>query len=115
MEITSATIGIPVSDLAQAQRWYEAVFELGGPDAQPIEGIVEYRVGDVWLQLSEHDARGSGGVVLRFGVDDVSAQHRRLAELDVDVSPIVHVEGAVDFFDVLDPGGTMLSFYTVVS
>jgi predicted enzyme related to lactoylglutathione lyase len=115
MQIMSTTIGIPVTDLNLAQLWYEAVFELEAPDLEPVDGIVEYQVGEVWLQLAHEESPVHAGVVMRFGVTDVVVDHARLEALGVDVSPIVHVEGAVDFFDVVDPDGTTLSFYTVVA
>lgn len=114
MDITSATIGIPVTNLARSQLWYEAVFELPVPQVEPVEGIVEYRVGDVWLQLSEEPGRATGhGYELRFGVANVQAHHARLRSIAVEVSPLVHVDGAVDFFDALDPDGNVLGFYAL--
>jgi len=116
MDITSATIGITVSQLALSQLWYQAVFELDAPDLAPVDGIVEYEVGGIWIQLNEEpDAPPASGVVLRFGVSDVALEHTRLELLGVDVSPIVHVDGAVDFFDLADPDGNTLSLYTVAS
>jgi predicted enzyme related to lactoylglutathione lyase len=116
MNITSATIGIPVTDLGLAQLWYEAVFELDVPELEPVEGIVEYRVGEVWLQLNEDEQPpAANGIVMRFGVTNVYAEHARLERLGVEMSPVVHVEGAVDFFDLADPAGNVLSFYEVIA
>ncbi|MDM4762812.1 hypothetical protein QT381_07310 [Galbitalea sp. SE-J8] len=116
MEVMSATVGVLVADIARSQLWYEAVFELPPPDVEPVEGIIEYRVGDVWLQLSEEPARRpAAGYELRFGIADVAAQHARLSALAVEVSPLVHVDGAVDFFDAMDPDGNVLGFYSIGS
>jgi hypothetical protein len=45
------TVGLPVSDLGQALGWYQAVFGLGEPDLAPADGVLEFQVGPVWLQL----------------------------------------------------------------
>ena len=116
MEITSTTIGIPVSNLALSRLWYQAVFELDPPELELVEGILDYPFAGVSLQLSEEpDVTATGDVLLRLGVDDVGEHHRRLSELDIDVSPIVRVEGAVEFFDFVDPDGHTFSLYTVHS
>ncbi|MFT4124351.1 MAG: VOC family protein [Microbacteriaceae bacterium] len=114
MRILSSTVGIPVTDLGRSQLWYEAVFELPMPETQPVAGIVEYRVGEVWLQLAEEQRRRPGeGFELRFGIPDVAAQHARLQSMAVEVSPLMHVEGSVDFFDAMDPDGNVLGFYSL--
>ena len=46
------TVGLPVNDLLRAMRWYQQVFELGEPDLQPADRVLEFQVGPVWLQLS---------------------------------------------------------------
>lgn len=51
-----------VADLERAERWYTALVG-HGPDARPMEGLVEYHLGDasgiqVWL---EPEAAGSSG------------------------------------------------------
>jgi predicted enzyme related to lactoylglutathione lyase len=116
MEITSSTIGISVSNLALSRMWYQAVFELDAPDLEPVEGIVEYEVAGIWLQLNEEKlATPASGTVLRFGVANVDAEYIRLYDLGVDVSPIVNVDDAVSYFDMIDPDGNTFSLYTVVS
>ncbi|CAN5244357.1 VOC family protein [soil metagenome] len=113
MDIHDTTIGIPVADLAMSQLWYEAVFELDPPEDDAVEGIVAYSVAGVWLQLSQEPESAHGGTVVRFGIADATSEHARLDELGVDVSPLVQVDPTVAFFDVADPDGNMLSFYTV--
>jgi predicted enzyme related to lactoylglutathione lyase len=115
MDIRDTTIGIPVADLAMSQLWYEAVFELDPPEDESVEGIVAYNVAGIWLQLSEEPESEHGGTVVRFGIADATAEHARLEQLGVDVSPLVQVDGSVAFFDVADPDGNLLSFYTVIS
>ena len=72
--MTSVTIGLPVSDLAQATRWYQEVFALADPDLTPAPGVLEFQVGPVWLQLTEGPpgsaAAGAAGPVTRFDFTD---------------------------------------------
>jgi len=71
MDVSSAAVGLPVSDLAAAVKWYRQVLELAEPDLQPADGVVEFKVGSLWLQLGEEPTARSGAqVVIRFGVDD---------------------------------------------
>ena len=110
MEVSRATVGLPVRDLSTAVHWYRQVLELSEPDLEPAEGVVEFQVGPIWLQLSEQGTTPSGArAVLRFGVADARAQRRRLEAMGVAVSPLEHVPGAVDYFDFTDPDGNALS------
>ncbi len=122
VQITSVTVGLPVRDLDAARRWYERVLELDPPHLAPVDGVYEYDLGAVWLQLFTPDADlpdpgiESGAdeeTVLRIGVPDVYAEHARLTELGVEVDPVVRVEQVIDFFDLRDLDGHPLSFYTV--
>lgn len=109
--ITSATVGLPVTDLDRAVGWYRAVF--GDVESiEPVPGIVELRVGPIWIQLfeAERDLVASE-VVTRFGVDDVGAVRDRLRDAGVAAGRITRVEEVVEFFDVSDPDGNTLSFY----
>jgi predicted enzyme related to lactoylglutathione lyase len=111
------TVGLPVSDLGPAVRWYQEVFGLGEPDLAPADGVLEFQVGPVWLQLSGAPVAPSGagaGAVTRFGVADAGAERARLARLGVAVGPLEHVEGAVDYFDFTDRDGNRLSLYSSV-
>ncbi|WP_162942724.1 VOC family protein [Cryobacterium soli] len=114
MTVTSATIGLPVSDLQEAEKWYRRVFELTSPSVEPAPGVVEFVLGPIELQLSEESTERSGAqLVLRLGVDDAPAEYRRLTELGLSLGPLEHVEGAVDYFDFTDPDGNPLSLYSL--
>lgn len=54
-------------------------------------------------------------IVTRLGVLDVRAEWERLRTAGVDVGPLEHVPGAVDYFDFADPNGNRLSMYTELS
>ncbi|MFJ3379093.1 VOC family protein [Curtobacterium sp. NPDC090217] len=113
MDITSVTVGLPVTDIEASCLWYGAVFERVEPDLEPDEGIAEYEIGGIWIQLFEDDQAEENAVIVRFGVDDVAAQHTRIGALGIDVGPIERVDGAVDWFDVRDPDGNVLSLYSL--
>ncbi|NII41343.1 putative enzyme related to lactoylglutathione lyase [Curtobacterium flaccumfaciens] len=113
MDITSVTVGLPVTDLEASCLWYGAVFERVEPDLEPTEGVAEYEVGGIWIQLLEDPDADDNPVIVRFGVDDVAAQHQRIAALGIDVGPIECVDGAVDWFDARDPDGNVLSLYSL--
>lgn len=110
MEITEVTVGLAVSDLASARAWYEEVLELDGPDLEPMEGLVEYKVGPIWLQLDEVDVAESS-TVLRLGVPDIEAEHARLTALGVEVDEVIEIPDLISYFDFRDPDGNELSLY----
>ena len=116
MDVTTLTVGLPVSDLDQAIKWYRTAFELPAADLEPAYGVVEFRLGPIWLQLSAAStARNGAQVVTRIGVPDVAAQRERLLSHGIDVGPIHHVEGVVEYVAFSDPDGNALSLYTELS
>ena len=113
VEVVSVTVGLAVSDLGAAVAWYRRVLQLPLPDLEPADGVVEFRIGTVWLQLGQEPTPpGAGRTVLRLGVPDVDEQWARLQAMGIAVGALEHVPGAVDFFDFTDPDGNRLSFYT---
>ena len=113
MDVTTVTVGLPVSDLGRAVEWYRSAFELPVAELEPVYGIVEFRLGPVWLQLSEEPTTRSGAeVVTRIGVTDVAAQRERLLALGFHTSELHHVEGVIDYVNFVDPDGNALSLYT---
>ncbi|MCE0456615.1 hypothetical protein NY057_16875 [Curtobacterium flaccumfaciens] len=114
MDITSVTVGLPVSDIEASCLWYGAVFERTEPDLEPEDGVAEYEVGGIWIQLYVDEQADENPVSVRFGVDDVAAQHARIGALGIDIGPVECVDGAVDWFDVRDPDGNVLSLFSLV-
>ncbi|MEJ5869166.1 VOC family protein [Pseudokineococcus sp. 5B2Z-1] len=115
MDVSSVTVGLPVSDLARAVAWYQRVLELGEPDVEIGDDLVEFQVGPVWLQLGQGvTARSGAEVVLRLGVADAAAERTRMVGLGVEASPVEHVEGVVDHFELHDPDGNRLGVYALV-
>ncbi|WP_130176167.1 VOC family protein [Cryobacterium sp. SO1] len=114
MKVTSATIGLPVRDLAAAEAWYRRVFELTVPAVEPAPGVIEIVLGPIDLQLSEEPPGRTGAqVILRLGVPDASAEYRRLTGLGLTLGPLEHVPGVVDYVDFVDPDGNALSLYSL--
>ncbi|EYT66145.1 MULTISPECIES: VOC family protein [Curtobacterium] len=114
MDITSVTVGLPVTDIEASCLWYGAVFERTEPDLEPEDGVAEYEVGGIWIQLYVDEQAEENPVSVRFGVDDVAAQHARIGALGIDIGPVECVDGAVDWFDVRDPDGNVLSLFSLV-
>lgn len=50
-------------------------------------------------------------VVVRLGVDDAPRQRKRLQSAGEVVGPLHHIPGVIDYFDLFDPDGNLLSFY----
>ncbi len=113
MDVQSVTIGLPVNNLEDAELWYRRAFALSGPDIVPADGVVEFQLGTIWLQLGEEPTGRSGAeVVTRFGVSDAAAQRECLIREGIGVGPLEHVPDADDYFDFSDPDGNKLSFYS---
>jgi catechol 2,3-dioxygenase-like lactoylglutathione lyase family enzyme len=67
-----------VTDLGRAQDWYTRLFGRG-PDARPMEGLLEWHLGDTYgLQVwSEPGRAGASTVVLEETDLDAAAAHAR--------------------------------------
>jgi catechol 2,3-dioxygenase-like lactoylglutathione lyase family enzyme len=113
MEITEVTVGLAVSDLVASRAWYERVLELGAPDLEPMEGLAEYKVGPIWLQLDEVDVTASS-TMLRLGVVDIEVEHARLTALGVDVDEVIEIPELISYFNFRDPDGNEVSLYQVL-
>jgi catechol 2,3-dioxygenase-like lactoylglutathione lyase family enzyme len=113
MKPNAVTVGVPVRDLEAATRWYRSALNLGQPGLEPMEGLVEFDLGPVWLQLA-HDPvhAGAEGMSINFSVEDASAEHSRFASLGLEVSEIQRYEGVVEFFALTDLDGNKLGFVT---
>ena len=102
-----------MKELAEAKLWYG---ELLGkePELEPAPGIVEFKVGETWLQLVEGRSRGTDWV-FRIGVPDVTAEQRRLNELGIETGEIATIPRVISWFDFDDPDGNRLSFYEMLT
>lgn len=113
--IQSVTVGLPCADLGRSIDWYCKVFELVAPDLEPVPGVVEFKLGPVWLQLGQEATTRTGAeAIVRFGVTDAEAERSRLAALGVPVGEVQQVESVLEYFDFSDPDGNHLSMYAEV-
>src|SRR3984957_19812440 len=116
--IRNVFAGIVASDIEQARLWYAGVFGRE-PDAAPMGGLYEWRLGDHCVQLVELDtvrhiqdlpAWGtSGASSITLVVNDaVSAAKAAVASGGKNVS---HFEGpAFQTWSVCDPEGNLVTF-----
>jgi catechol 2,3-dioxygenase-like lactoylglutathione lyase family enzyme len=107
--IEKVLAGIAVADLGPARSWYERL--LGSPpDAEPMEGLVEWHPTEGGgLQLNEDGERaGSSHATIVVGSLD-----ERLAALEAEgiaAGPIVGTPGLVRVVTVADPEGNLINF-----
>jgi lactoylglutathione lyase len=114
MRATSITVGVPVTDLDAAKRWYEQILGIGS-GIEPVRGIYEYEVSrGCWLQLFEGET-SSAENVFRIGVEDIERERDRLLSLGVPMPETERVEGVIAFCDFVDPYGNRLSLYQVLA
>lgn len=95
-----------VADLEAAERWYTTLFDRG-PDARPMEGLLEWHLGEAHgLQVFRDPARAGGsGVVIRVADLDGAADALATAGLGHD-----GVEGATHqrILRLADPDGNVV-------
>lgn len=80
---------------------------------EPAPGVVEFKIGGAWLQLSEGNTNVTGWT-FRNGVKDVAAGLVRLHAMGIKTADIKTILGLVSFFRFQDPDGNSLSFYQLL-
>lgn len=110
LNVKSITVGLPVSNLEKSASWYEKIL-MSDEKISPVEGIIEYQIGSVWIQLFEEKINVSENG-LRLEVEDLDKEFKRLKTLGVIVDEVMgDVPGIIRYFDFSDPDGNKLSFY----
>lgn len=110
LNVKSITVGLPVSNLEDAASWYEKLL-MSEEKLIPVEGVIEYPIGSVWIQLFEEKINVSENV-LRLEVEDLDTEFERLKTLGVIVDEAIEdVPGIIRYVDFSDPDGNKLSFY----
>ena len=99
------------ADAATETVWSRPASTTGARLATPVDGVVEYKVGRCWLQLSQGRCAASDWV-FRIGVDDVRAERDRLLGMGIEVSSIEEVDQVIAFCTFADPDGNQFSLYT---
>lgn len=114
LNVKSITVGLPVSNLEVSASWYEKVL-VSDEKLVPVEGVIEYPIGAVWIQLFEEKINTSENV-LRLEADDIEQEFDRLKKLGVIADEVLEdVPGIIRYFDFSDPDGNKLSFYWLYS
>ena len=108
MPIEHVLAVVPVSDIEQADAWYEALF--GRPaDNRPTPSMVEWQVtGAGWVQVTvDTDRAGSG--LLNLAVDALAATREELATRGVDTAEIQPVNKGVELAAASDSDGNAIT------
>src|SRR4051812_1554912 len=108
MEIRNVLAQATVRDGNAAERWYSKLFGRG-PDARPMDGLLEWRFGDAMgLQVwAEPDRAGNSSVVIT--VDDLDAVAERLRTAGIlDATPSEATSSRI--LPVEDPDGNRIVF-----
>lgn len=110
LKAKSITIGLPISNLEKSASWYEKVL-MSDEKLIPVEGVIEYSIGSVWIQLFEEKINVSENI-LRLETEDIEIEFERLKNLEVLVDEVIEdVPNVIRYFDFSDPDGNKLSFY----
>jgi hypothetical protein len=107
------TLQVEVGEAAAARRFYGAIFG-SGPDYEPHEDFLEWRVGDgeTWLQATV-PLRAPRPLLnrVRFRVGDLAAARQAVLDGVGDPSAIRTLPGVASFFDFDDPWGNHLGYF----
>ena len=108
MAIEHVLAVVPVSDLASADAWYEALF--GRPaDNRPMATLVEWQVTPAgWVQVTV-DAERAGSGLLNLAVDDLAATRDELRARGVGSAEIQPVNKGVELSATTDPDGNAIT------
>jgi len=107
------TLQVQVGDLDRAREFYGALLG-AGPEFEPHDDFLEWRVGDgeTWLQVV-----GVRGPVrplanrVRFRVEDLIAARAAVEALGTSVSRVTTLASVVRWVDFADPWANQLGFY----
>lgn len=108
-----AFVGVPVTDLPRARKFYEGVLGLK-PSSDPTEKNVEYAVGPGTLMIADYGERwrpASGGTMAAFEVDDVDAMMEKLRTSGATIAMEPMDSPVCRFGMVLDPDGNALMMH----
>jgi predicted enzyme related to lactoylglutathione lyase len=103
MTYTSVLAQSTVADLSAAESWYTALFDRG-PDARPMDGLLEWHVphgGGV--QVWAEPGRAGGSTVL-LAADDLDAMASRLAACGL-TNGVPEPGGGARLLRLADPDG----------
>jgi hypothetical protein len=83
MTFTRVIAQANVSDLERAVGWYSILFD-GDPDARPMDGLVEWQLGDAMGVQIWSDAERAGRSSMVLDASDLDALATRLSQAGID-------------------------------
>ncbi|MDQ6860334.1 MAG: VOC family protein [Verrucomicrobiota bacterium] len=108
-----AFIGVPVTDLPRARKFYEGVLGLK-PGSDVVGNNIEYDVGSGTLMIADYGERwrpASGGTMAAFEVDDVDALTDAVKTSGATIAMEPMDSPVCRFSMVLDPDGNALMLH----
>ncbi len=108
MEFEHVLAVAPVTDLETAVQWYTRLFGRG-PDNNPMETLVEWRVTDSgWLQVFRtEDSPGAGAVNL--AVADLDGAVSQVRERGLEPGEVLEASKGVRLSALTDPAGNTIT------
>ena len=103
MSFTRVIAQANVSDLERAVAWYSILFD-GEPDARPMDGLVEWRLGDAMGVQVWSDAERAGRSSMVLDASDLDALATRLGAVGID-HPGIQAVTASRILQLEDPDG----------
>ncbi len=108
MKIEHVLAVVPVADVDAAREWYTRLFGRG-PDNNPMESLVEWRLADTgWLQVTVDPDRAGKGL-MNLAVADLAAQASEVAGRGIATGEIQPVNKAVAVCPITDPDGNVIT------
>jgi predicted enzyme related to lactoylglutathione lyase len=104
---------IQVSDLARSKEWYSRLFGKG-PDLEPFEGNVEFKVGGAWVQIVEGNVKPSSWTIL-LEARDLHRERERLRESNIEATEIKSSPNVISWFDLTDLDGNAMRWFQVLT
>jgi predicted enzyme related to lactoylglutathione lyase len=105
-----AFIGVPVTDLPRARKFYEGVLGLK-PSSEEVRNNIEYDVGTGTLLVADYGERwrpASGGTMAAFEVDDVDEMMAKVKASGATITMEAMDSPVCRFGMILDPDGNAL-------
>ena len=94
------------TELSKSTAWFERLFARK-PDARPMDGLAEWHHADnAGFQLFENPG-DAGHATLTLIVDDIDAEHDRLARAELEPGPVERAD-TVNLIRLRDPDGNLV-------
>ena len=113
IDVRETLTEITVSDLKKSREWYMHLFGKG-PDLEPFEGNVEFKIGGHWVQIVKGKVLPSSWTIL-FEVRDLAHERSRLLEAGIHAPEIKSAPDVISWFDLKDPDGNSMRWYQVLT